>query len=79
MPKTSEEQLRTIKFQYLGTLGLLAELSVYLGSDPECFRPAIEQALDDAIEAGMAIRWRRVMDRIEVEVIPATETPHAEK
>jgi hypothetical protein len=49
--------------RYLGVLGLLAEASVYA---PEDIREMIEQAMDDACH-NHPLRWRRVLDRIEIE------------
>lgn len=54
--------------RYLGVLSLLAECSVYLNDDPE-LRSSIERAMSDAQEAIPGFRWRRILDRIEVEIV----------
>jgi hypothetical protein len=58
--------------QYLGCLGLLANCSVALHDTVEDMaddlRESIQQALDDAQAIGLPIRWRRILNRIEVEV-----------
>jgi hypothetical protein len=59
---TEPEQMR-----YLGVLGLLGECSVYV---PEELRVMIEQAMADACAAHPTLRWRRLINRIEIEVAP---------
>jgi len=53
------------RLRYLGVLGLSAscEASVYV---PEDLREQIESALEDACADGR-LRWRRVIDRLEIE------------
>ncbi len=51
--------------RYLGTLGLLAECSVYV---PEDVREMIESAFTDASNAIPSLKWRRILDRLEIEV-----------
>ena len=51
--------------RYLGCLGLLADCAVYV---PEDLREMIEAAITDAIDAGEPIRYRRIINHIEVEV-----------
>lgn len=51
--------------RYLGTLGLLAECSVYV---PEDIREQIESALRDACRANRCLKYRRILDRLEIEV-----------
>lgn len=66
--RTWDRDLRT---HYLGVLGLLARCSVGLrDTDEESadeLRDCIEQALCDA-EQIVPIKWRRILDRIEVEI-----------
>lgn len=57
--------------RYLGCLGLLAECSVYV---PEDLRERIEQAMQDAC-ADRSLRWRRVLNRIEIEADPQGGKP----
>lgn len=49
--------------RYLGVLGLLAECSVYV---PEEQRECIERAFKDACEAHPKLRWRRMLNRLEI-------------
>ncbi len=51
--------------RYLGVLGLLGECSVFV---PEDMREVIEQAFEDAVAANPALRWRRILNRIEIEI-----------
>jgi len=51
--------------RYLGALGLLAECSVYV---PEDIREMIEQAFADACEGDPGLRWKRILNRVEIEV-----------
>lgn len=53
------------RMQYLGALGLLAECAVYV---PEDLRESIERAMDDACADG-TLKWRRILDRIEIEPV----------
>ena len=53
--------------RYLGCLGLLGECAVYV---PEDLRVMIEQAMVDACEAIPTLRWRRIINRIEIESAP---------
>jgi hypothetical protein len=53
--------------RYLGCLGLLGECAVYV---PEDLRQMIEAAFEDAIEAsGGTLKWRRILDRLEIEAV----------
>jgi hypothetical protein len=52
--------------RYLGTLGLLAECSVYV---PEDIREMIQAAFEDACAADAGLCWRRILSRLEIEVI----------
>lgn len=52
--------------KYLGVLGLLAEASPFV---PEPLRECMLEACQDGIEAVPGLRVRRVLDRIEVEVV----------
>jgi hypothetical protein len=54
------------RMKYLGVLGLLAESAVYV---PEDIREQIESAMDDACADGR-LRWKRVLNRIEIEPNP---------
>jgi len=49
---------------YLGCLGLLGEYAVYV---PEDLREMIEQAMEGACEINPHFKWRRVLNRIEIE------------
>jgi hypothetical protein len=51
------------RMKYLGLLGLLTECSVHV---PEELREMIESAFDDAVEEIPTLRWRRILDRIEI-------------
>lgn len=51
--------------RYLGTLGLLAECSVYA---PEDIRESIEQAFADACAANPHLKYKRILNRLEIEV-----------
>lgn len=51
--------------RYLGALGLLGECAVYV---PEDLREKIEDAMADACATDSSLRWRRVLNRIEIEV-----------
>jgi hypothetical protein len=51
--------------RYLGTLGLLTECSVYV---PEDVRESIETAFEHACSADPMLKWRRILNRIEIEV-----------
>jgi hypothetical protein len=51
--------------RYLGTLGLLAECFVYV---PEDLREMIEQAFKDAHKADLSLVYRRILNRLEIEV-----------
>ena len=53
------------RMRYLGVLGLLCEASVYV---PEDIRDSIEAALEDACAEGK-LKWRRVLDRFEIEPV----------
>ena len=60
-----------LRMLYLGCLGLLARCSLGLADAEEPaddLRDSIETALMDAQSAGIPIRWRRILNRIEVEV-----------
>jgi hypothetical protein len=51
--------------RYLGVLGLLCELAVYVPDDLRM----IDEALDDACRADPHLRWRRILNRREIEVV----------
>lgn len=51
--------------RYLGVLGLLGECSVYV---PEEEREMIVAAFEDASEAHPSLTWKRVLNRVEIEV-----------
>jgi hypothetical protein len=51
--------------RYLGTLGLLSECSVYV---PEELREMIAQAFDDAVAANSSLKYKRILNRIEIDV-----------
>jgi hypothetical protein len=60
---------RQLVMRYLGCLGLLARCSIALRDAEETtedLRSDIERALDDAQATGL-IRWRRILNRIEIE------------
>ncbi len=61
---TPEQQAR---MRYVGVLALLMECSVYV---PEDLRESIIDAFKDACKDG-TLRWRRVLNRIEIEVADA--------
>lgn len=52
--------------RYLGTLGVLADCSPYV---PEEVREQIIMAMRDAVKANPLLRYRRILDRCEVEVV----------
>ena len=64
---TQPEYLR-----YLGVLGLLGECSVFVDED---IRESIERAFADACAAHPTLRWRRILDRIEIESAPDAVDP----
>lgn len=51
--------------RYLGALGVLAECSPYV---PEDVRQQIERAMSDAVAANPHLEYRRILDRLEIEV-----------
>lgn len=51
--------------RYLGVLGLLAECSVYV---PEELRESIETAMADAARENPQLAWKRILNRIDLEV-----------
>lgn len=53
------------RMRYLGCLGLLAECAVYV---PEDVREQIAEALDDACANDPLLKWRRILNRFELEV-----------
>lgn len=53
--------------RYLGCLGILGECSVYV---PEDIRETIERAMRDACQHHSTLRWKRILNRIEIEPIP---------
>lgn len=57
---------RQLQMQYLGALALLAECSVHV---PESVRESIEQAMEDGCKLIPGIKWRRILNRIEIEVV----------
>jgi len=56
----------TTHMHYLGTLGLLGECAVHV---PEELREMIEQAMDDACAENPSLSWRRILNRIEIQVM----------
>jgi len=52
--------------RYLGCLGILTECSVYV---PEEIRESIAQAVQDACDNHHSLRWKRILNRIEIEPI----------
>jgi len=58
----------TEHMHYLGTLGLLGECAVHV---PEELREMIGQAMDDACAENPSLSWRRILNRIEIHVIPS--------
>lgn len=58
-------QSEPLNQRYLGCLGLLSECSVYV---PEEIRECIAQAFEDASQADPNLKWRRILNRLEVEV-----------
>jgi len=54
--------------RYLGCLGLLAECAECAVYVPEDLREMIEQAMVDACAANPSLRWKRILDRFEIEV-----------
>lgn len=69
--KTDESRALKMRTQYLGVLSLLASCSVQLrsGDDTEETRSMIVAALRDAQKLIPALRWRRVLNSIEVEIV----------
>ena len=59
------------RMRYLGLLGLLCECSVHVTED---LRDSIERALDDACADG-SLKWRRILDRYEIEAVPKKAGP----
>jgi len=57
------------RMKYLGVLGIICEASVHV---PEDVRETMERALDDACADGR-LKWRRVIDRLEIETVPHKE------
>lgn len=55
-----------MKMKYLGVLGLLCEASVYV---PEDVRECMENALQDAVDNLPNLRWKRILDRLDIEVV----------
>lgn len=51
--------------RYLDCLDLLAKCSVYVSEE---LREVIEQALTDAEKSIPGLHWRRILNRIEVEL-----------
>ncbi len=62
------------RMRYLGVLGLLGECAVYV---PEELREQIETAMEHACSDGR-LKWRRVLDRIEIESNPNYVPPKSE-
>jgi hypothetical protein len=52
--------------RYLGTLGLLAECSVYV---PEDIREGIAKAFTEACQADEGLVQRSILDRMEIEAL----------
>jgi hypothetical protein len=63
--KGSKPLLATEHMRYLGALGLLADCSVHV---PEDLREMIERALTEACAAYAYLKWRRILDRLEIDV-----------
>jgi hypothetical protein len=53
------------RYRYLGVLGLLSECSVYV---PEDTREMIEVAFRDACDAIPGLSYRRVLNRLEIDM-----------
>lgn len=53
--------------RYLGCLGLLGECAVHV---PEDLREQIEYAMADACEATPGLKYRRILNRLEIEFMP---------
>lgn len=60
-----------VKYQYLGVLGLLAECSAHMGEtvDANELRGLIETALNDAQKVVPNLRWKRMLNRFEIEMV----------
>lgn len=68
-----------IKMQYLGVLGLLAECSVHMRNSPDTdeLRGLIEHAMGSAQETIKNFRWKRILNRFEVEMASPPERKKA--
>lgn len=73
---TGPDPAMRMKVQYLGTLKLLADMSVYLREDSGCeeFRDMIERALADAQQLIPRLRFRRTLHRFDIDLADAPET-----
>lgn len=49
--------------RYLGCLGLLGECAVYVPND---LRDMIELAMEDACKADPTLRYKRILNRLEI-------------
>lgn len=61
----TEQPPRDVRMRYLGALGVLADCSVHV---PEDVRSQIERVMEDACRHDPGLTWRRVLDRIDIEV-----------
>jgi hypothetical protein len=60
-----------LRMQYLGVLNLLANISVYIhGTEAPEFRALIQDALEDAQEIIPELRWKRIINRFELDLVP---------
>lgn len=57
-----------IEMQYVGVLAFLCEHSVYLGRQVESME-IIENILDDAKKVFPHMKWRRILDRFEIDFV----------
>ena len=62
---------RTLTMQYLGVLQLSANMALHLGEDDEStdLRSSLEDALDDAKKVVTRLRWRRILNRFDIDLI----------
>lgn len=64
-----------MKMQYLGALNVLAETSLMLGGDADAeeMRERMERIFDDAQKVVPRLRWRRILQRFELELADEDE------
>ena len=69
----AEDTAREIqmRMQYLGTLKILADCSILLGdgTDAEDMRETFERVFSDAQKVITRLRWRRILQRFEIELV----------